>query len=209
MGNTRLASGDWAAPTKGKQIEAGLRWQPDGENLTLNAAVHQIKQTNVLTPNLTTTGSTSVQAGEVRSQGVELSAVGKLTPELSIVGAYVFQNVKNTKANDETQASGRWTFRVRARWPSLWADWTGARARWKASAGRGRALPELGGGASDNSLKVPSYTVYDAGLHHEMPNWRFALNASNLFDRKYVSGCQSYSVCMYGNGRTVMATANY
>ena len=52
VGNTRLASGDWAAPTKGKQIEAGLRWQPDGENLTLNAAVYQIKQTNVLTPNL-------------------------------------------------------------------------------------------------------------------------------------------------------------
>ena len=37
---------------QGKQIEAGLRWQPDGENLTLNAAVYQIKQTNVLTPNL-------------------------------------------------------------------------------------------------------------------------------------------------------------
>ena len=42
-----------------------------------------------------------------------------------------------------------------------------------------------------------------------MPNWRFALNASNLFDRKYVSGCQSYSVCMYGNGRTVMATGTW
>lgn len=211
VGNTRLASGDWAAPTKGKQIEAGLRWQPDGENLTLNAAVYQIKQTNVLTPNLDDpTGSTSVQAGEVRSQGVELSAVGKLTPELSIVGAYVFQNVKNTKANDETQ--GKWPVDIpRPRqMASLWADWT-----WRTGAlegfglGAGVRYQSSAAGASDNSLKVPSYTVYDAGLHYEMPNWRFALNASNLFDRKYVSGCQSYSVCMYGNGRTVMATAKY
>ena len=209
VGNTRLASGDWAAPTKGKQIEAGLRWQPDGENLTLNAAVYQIKQTNVLTPNLDDpTGSTSVQAGEVRSQGVELSAVGKLTPELSIVGAYVFQNVKNTKANDETQ--GKWPVDIpRPRqMASLWADWT-----WRTGVlegfglGAGVRYQSSAAGASDNSLKVPSYTVYDAGLHYEMPNWRFALNASNLFDRKYVSGCQSYSVCMYGNGRTVMATA--
>ena len=147
----------------------------------------------MLTPNLDDpTGSTSVQAGEVRSQGVELSAVGKLTPELSIVGAYVFQNVKNTKANDETQ--GKWPVDIpRPRqMASLWADWT-----WRTGAlegfglGAGVRYQSSAAGASDNSLKVPSYTVYDAGLHYEMPNWRFALNASNLFDRKYVSGCQS------------------
>ena len=90
---------------------------------------------------------------------------------------------------------GRWTWRTGV----LEGFGLGAGVRYQSSAA----------GASDNSLKVPSYTVYDAGLHYEMPNWRFALNASNLFDRKYVSGCQSYSVCMYGNGRTVMATAKY
>ena len=135
--------------------------------------------------------------------------MGKLTPELSIVGAYVFQNVKNTKANDETQ--GKWPVDIpRPRqMASLWADWTWRTGAGRLRPGRGRALPELGGGRVGQLAEGASYTVYDAGLHYEMPNWRFALNASNLFDRKYVSGCQSYSVCMYGNGRTVMATANY
>ena len=96
----------------------------------------------------------------MRSQGVELSAVGKLTPELSIVGAYVFQNVKNTKANDETQ--GKWPVDIpRPRqMASLWADWT-----WRTGVlegfglGAGVRYQSSAAGASDNSLKVPSYTV--------------------------------------------------
>lgn len=211
VSNTRLANGDWAKPTQGEQVEAGLRWQPDGKNLTLNAAVYQIKQTDVVTNNPDDpTNSSYVQTGAVRSQGVELSAVGKITPELSIVGAYVFQNVKITKANDETQ--GKWPVDIpRPRqMASLWADWT-----WRTGslegfgAGAGVRYQSSAAGAADNSLKIPSYTVYDAGLHYEMPNWRFALNAANLFDKRYVSGCQSYGVCMYGNGRTVVASVKY
>lgn len=211
VSNTRLANGDWAKPTKGEQVEAGLRWQPDGKNLTLNAAVYQIKQTDVVTNNPDDpTNSSYVQTGAVRSRGVELSAVGKITPELSIVGAYVFQNVKITKANDETQ--GKWPVDIpRPRqMASLWADWT-----WRTGplegfgAGAGVRYQSSAAGAADNSLKIPSYTVYDAGLHYEMPNWRFALNAANLFDKRYVSGCQSYGVCMYGNGRTVVASVKY
>lgn len=64
-------------------------------------------------------------------------------------------------------------------------------------------------GAVDNSLTVPSYTLFDAALHYELRNWRFALNATNLFNRRYVAGCQSDAVCMYGNQRTVIATAKY
>jgi len=146
----------------------------------------------------------------VRSQGVELSAVGKITPELSIVGAYVFQNVKITQANDGTE--GKWPVDIpRPRqMASLWGDWT-----WRTGPlegfglGAGVRYQSSAAGASDNSLKIPSYTVYDAGLHYEMPNWRFALNAANLFDKQYVSGCQSYGVCMYGNGRTVVASVKY
>lgn len=211
VSNTRLADGSWAKPTKGEQVEAGLRWQPDGKNLTLNAAVYQIKQTDVVTTNpADPTSSTYVQTGAVRSQGVELSAVGKITPELSIVGAYVFQNVKITQANDGTE--GKWPVDIpRPRqMASLWGDWT-----WRTGPlegfglGAGVRYQSSAAGASDNSLKIPSYTVYDAGLHYEMPNWRFALNAANLFDKQYVSGCQSYGVCMYGNGRTVVASVKY
>ncbi|WP_144020229.1 TonB-dependent receptor, partial [Burkholderia pseudomallei] len=64
-------------------------------------------------------------------------------------------------------------------------------------------------GAADKPIAVPSGTPRDAALHYELRNWRFALNATNLFNRRYVAGCQSDAVCMYGNQRTVIATAKY
>jgi iron complex outermembrane receptor protein len=206
-----LASGEIAAPTRGRQIEAGLRWQPPGKNLMLNAAIYQINQTNVATPNLTDpTLSTYVQTGEVRSRGIELSAVGKVTNNLSIIAAYVYQDVKNVVANDDSL--NKWPVDIpRPRqMASLWADWTwhtgvlaglgfGAGVRYQSSAA----------GASDNSISVPSYTLYDAAVHYDTRDWRFAVNASNIFNRTYVGGCQSASVCIYGNPRTVIASARY
>jgi iron complex outermembrane receptor protein len=35
------------------------------------------------------------------------------------------------------------------------------------------------------------------------------VNATNIFNRRYVSGCQSAFACFYGNQRTVLATARY
>ncbi|MGU7776338.1 TonB-dependent siderophore receptor [Burkholderia sp. MR1-5-21] len=209
----RMYGGGQPQPTRGKQIEAGLRWQPPGKNLMLSAAVYQIEQTNVVTPtpiNLDPTSTTSIQTGEVRSRGIELSAVGKVTRELSIVASYVYQDVKNVRANDASL--NHWPVDIpRPRqMASLWTDWT-----WQTGAlagfgiGGGIRYQSASAGAPDNSLTVASYTLYDAALHYGTRDWRFALNVANLFDRRYISGCQSYSVCVFGNERTVLASVKY
>ncbi|WP_446902590.1 TonB-dependent siderophore receptor [Burkholderia sp. YIM B11467] len=209
----RLYGGGLPKPTRGTQTEAGLRWQPPGRNLMLNAAVYQINQTNVVTPtpvNLDPTGTSSVQTGEVRSRGIELSAVGKLTRELSIVASYVYQDVKNVKANDASLNNWPVAVPLPRQMASLWADWT-----WRTGdlsglgIGGGVRYQSASAGAPDNALTVPSTTLYDLAMHYEMRHWRLALNVANLFDRRYVSGCQSYAVCVFGNERTVLATAKY
>ncbi len=35
------------------------------------------------------------------------------------------------------------------------------------------------------------------------------INASNLFDREYVSACATATKCFYGAGRTVIGTLTY
>ncbi|MEX8195228.1 TonB-dependent siderophore receptor [Comamonas guangdongensis] len=209
---TRIYGGTLAQPTRGRQLEAGMRWQPAGKQLMLNAALYQINQTHVLTPNygLDPTGSTSVQTGEVRARGIELSATGKVSRNLSVVASYAYQDVKNVKAGDDSL--GKWPVDIpRPRqMASLWADWTwhnGPLAGF--GVGGGLRYQSSAAGAADNSLTVPGYTLYDASLHYTMDHWRFAFNVSNLFNRGYVSGCQSSSVCIYGNARTAMATAKY
>lgn len=209
---TRIYGGALAQPTKGRQLEAGLRWQPAGRQLMLNAALYQINQTHVLTPNydLDPTGSTSVQTGEVRARGIELSATGKVSRNLSVVASYAYQDVKNVKAGDDSR--GKWPVDIpRPRqMASLWADWTWHNGPLAGlGVGGGVRYQSAAAGAADNSLRVPGYTLYDAALHYTTEHWRFALNVTNLFNRSHVSGCQSSSVCIYGNARTAMATARY
>ncbi|OXI39843.1 TonB-dependent siderophore receptor [Burkholderia aenigmatica] len=209
----RMFGGGLPEPTRGTQTEAGLRWQPPGRNLMLSAAIYQIDQTNVVTPTpvqLDPTGTTSVQTGKVRSRGIELSAAGKVTRELSVVASYVYQDVKNVQANDASLNHWPVAVPLPRQMASMWADWT-----WRTGAlsgvgiGGGVRYQSASAGAPDNSLTVPSVTLVDLALHYEMSHWRFALNVANLFDRRYVSGCQSYAVCVFGNERTVLASAKY
>ncbi|RAA51506.1 TonB-dependent siderophore receptor [Burkholderia multivorans] len=208
-----LLDGGVPKPTRGRQIEAGLRWQPPGKNLMLNAAIYQINQTNGVTPALLTqdlSGTKSVQTGEVRARGIELSATGKVTPNLSLIASYAYQDVKVVQANDATLNNWPVDIPRPRQMASLWADWTwhtGPLAGF--GLGGGVRYQSASAGAADNSLTVSSYTLIDAVVHYDVRNWRFAVNATNLFNRHYISGCQSTSVCMFGNDRTVIATAKY
>ncbi|HEF4734818.1 TPA: TonB-dependent siderophore receptor [Burkholderia multivorans] len=208
-----LLDGGVPKPTRGRQIEAGLRWQPPGKNLMLNAAIYQINQTNGVTPALPTQdpgGTKSVQTGEVRARGIELSATGKVTPNLSLIASYAYQDVKVVQANDATLNNWPVDIPRPRQMASLWADWTwhtGPLAGF--GLGGGVRYQSASAGAADNSLTVSSYTLIDAAVHYDVRNWRFAVNATNLFNRHYISGCQSTSVCLFGNDRTVIATAKY
>ncbi|MBU9473254.1 TonB-dependent siderophore receptor [Burkholderia multivorans] len=208
-----LLDGGVPKPTRGRQIEAGLRWQPPGKNLMLNAAIYQINQTNGVTPALPTQdpgGTKSVQTGEVRARGIELSATGKVTPNLSLIASYAYQDVKVVQANDATLNNWPVDIPRPRQMASLWADWTwhtGPLAGF--GLGGGVRYQSASAGAADNSLTVSSYTLIDAAVHYDVRNWRFAVNATNLFNRHYISGCQSTSVCMFGNDRTVIATVKY
>ncbi|WJF91899.1 TonB-dependent siderophore receptor [Paraburkholderia bonniea] len=204
-------SGTPFKPSRGRQIEAGLRWQPFSKNLMLNAALYQINQTNVTTPDPTDpTGTFSVQTGEVRSRGIEFSAVGNLTRELSLIASYAYQDVKNIAANDASLNHWPVSIPLPRQSASLWGDWT-----WHSGVlsglgvGLGLRYSSSSAGGQDNSLSVPGYTVYDAALHYDVRSWRFAVNATNLFNRRFVTGCQSAATCFYGNPRTVLATARY
>ncbi len=88
-----------------------------------------------------------MQTGEGRSRDIELSAVGKLTNNLSIITAYVYQDVKNVKANDYTteQVAGRYSSPTADGVALGGLDVAHRRAR-GSGVRRGRALSKLSGG---------------------------------------------------------------
>jgi len=62
---------------------------------------------------------------------------------------------------------------------------------------------------------IPASTTFDAAISYDFgklrPEWKglsAAINASNVFDRDYVSACTLIG-CRYGLGRTVLGTLTY
>lgn len=214
-GFTPNAGTDYAGkpfdPTKAKQYEVGVKFQPKGSDSSLTAAVFEITQRDVLTldPDPTHPNS-SVQTGEIRSRGLELEGVASLTDELNLIATYTYQDVKNTKANDESDGKTPISIPTPRNLASLWADYTLRDGELKGFGfGGGVRYNGRSPGAPDNSLNVPSYTLLDAAVHYQTGPWRFAVNANNLTDREYIAGCYDATRCIYGNGRIVTGSATY
>jgi iron complex outermembrane receptor protein len=61
-------------------------------------------------------------------------------------------------------------------------------------------------GDNDNTLLVPGNFLVDSTVHYDYRNWRFAVNAKNLFDKTYVATCSNQNFCYYGLRRTVIGS---
>ena len=201
-------------PTEGKQWELGIKYQPPGSNTLLTAAIYDLTQKNVSVT--TTVGATPItsQTGEVKVKGLELEAVSDVTENLKLIAAY-------TLAKSEVQDGDFKGNRLQLmpnQQASLWTDYTwhngvldgfgvGAGVRYTGNTYGDQANTELG--------KADAYTVFDAAVHydlgrldHTLKGASLALNATNLFNKDYISTCDSF-YCYYGDQRSVVASATY
>ena len=59
-----------------------------------------------------------------------------------------------------------------------------------------------------SSARVPSATLVDLMARYEInSNWALQLNAENIGNRRYISGCDTY--CYYGEGRKFTANLSF
>lgn len=195
-------------PTTGQQVETGIKYQPKGSRNSVTVAAFNINQQNVVT---SVPGSMlSRQVGEVRSRGGEFEAVAEPILDWRLTAAYTYNDIKTTRSLDPNEI-GKRPVVVPRHAASLWAD-----HRFPADAAGGRF--DLGAGVryvgqtaanEYNTLNASAYTLVDAALTYQLSSWRLAVNAANLLDKTYVSGCGSDQACFYGMGRSVVASARY
>lgn len=202
------------APTAGKQVEGGLKYQPRDMDAFVTVSVFDLHQTNVLTTD-TAHPLYSAAAGEVRSRGAELEGVANPLPGLQLRAAYTYDQVETTKSADPT-AIGKPPLTVPMHMASIWGDYTlqeGVARGLGFGAGARRVGESYGGTyAPDGVTKdfnVPAFTLVDAVIHYDIDGIRLALNANNLFDKKYVSTCYGDLGCTWGNRRAAMASATF
>lgn len=207
-------SGTPFVPTTGKQYEAGVKYEPVGENLIATVSVFELKQENVLTPDPNNPGF-EVQAGEVRSRGLELEGVATLDNGWSFIASYTYLDQKVTKSND-TDLGNRLTGI-----PRHMAAFWGAYA-FKETILRGLQLGAgvryIGSSVGDpeNTFEVSAVTLfdtfasYDLGqIDNRLTGAELSLNVTNLTDKTYVASCARDTRCNYGIGRSVLAGLTY
>jgi catecholate siderophore receptor len=188
-------------PEKNRSFEVGAKWDLLDGGLGLNAALFRVEKTNARTTDTLT--SITTLDGDVRVNGFELSAAGRLTSNWRILAGYTYLDGEIVEATDGTK--GNTLQNTPEHTASLWTTY--------------RLTPawEIGGGAvysSDryvnnaNTSQVDSYTRYDATVAYIQKSYDVRLNLLNLSDEKYFE-VASGSRATPATGRSVVATLTY
>ncbi|HEV8389866.1 MAG TPA: TonB-dependent siderophore receptor [Dongiaceae bacterium] len=196
-------------PEEGRQYEVGIKYQLPGWNSFVMASIFDLVKQNVLTPDPADPLNNQVQTGEIRSRGIELEGVASFDFGLDVTAAYAFLDAEITKSNAEGE-KGKRPGQTAQHTASLWADYTIPEGDFT-GLGFGAGVRYIGPSFGDNleELDVPGYTLADAAIHYEWNSFKFALNASNIFDKAYVASCFGETSCFYGERRTVLGTVTY
>lgn len=198
-----LGSGDLPKPELGRQFEVGLKYRPPGMDALFTVSVFDLKKNNVSVPSQNLFAAIA-QIGETRTRGPEFEARAALTRQLKLVASYTLLDAtlgRGLTVLDLTSGQPANTARQTA---ALWLDYRFANPElqgWSIGGGVRRVGKVPIG--PDGSAFNPPYTLADAAIRYEHGPYAFAVNATNLFDRRYVAGYGQF----FGQGRTLQAKA--
>ncbi|WP_306397201.1 TonB-dependent siderophore receptor [Telluria beijingensis] len=197
-------------PSKGRQAEAGVKYQPAGSNSLYTLAVFDLRQRNVLTPDPNPPESNpwaQIQTGEIRVRGVEFEAKAQLTRALRLLASYTHFDSEITRSNGADLGREKpYTPRNQA---AAWLDYRfdGALAGLELGLGVNRRSAVWG---FSYDMRVPSVTLADLALRYPLgQRTQLALNVRNLADKQYVSNCSYADGCVFGERRTAILSLTH
>ncbi|KRA02773.1 TonB-dependent siderophore receptor [Achromobacter sp. Root565] len=213
-------------PAEGRQIEAGLKYQPPGSDSLVTLSAYQLTQDNVLTSD-TTPGRPpgfQTQTGQIRARGIELEGKANLARGWDLIASYAYVDAVVTRSANvdivngvPESRQGKKQYYAPAHQAAAWLGYK-VQGGPLQGLGLGAGVRYIGADWGDpaNTLRIPAVTLFDAALSYDfgqlqpaMRGLTLDLNASNLFDRTYVGTCVTATACTYGAGRLVLATLKY
>lgn len=204
-------NGSLLEPMKGKQWEAGLKYEPEGLNSQFSASVFRINQTNIATKEEPTDPYRSI--GEIESEGVELEAISQLTDSFRLQAAYTYTDIRYKKSSPEEQ--GKRAVYAPRNQASTWLSYDVKNGP-LAGLTLGSGVRYVNGITSDrqNTHTLPSYTLVDLAIGYDLTNIGIKglstqLNVNNLTDKRYVAACNSLSYCYFGAERSIVGSVSW
>lgn len=205
----RDVSGELLKPSTGRQIEAGVRYQPDNSEVSYTASVFDLVRKNVTTAALQDPDEL-VQTGAVQSRGLELEAKAEVTRNLSIVAQYTYLDTEITQSNNGdlglTQPGAvKHSASVWSKYSFNLGDsiraYSALGLRYSSSA---RSYQDY----SNVNIKNPSFALVDTAFGFDQGAWRFSFNINNLLDKQFLMDCDG-TFCYRNAERTFNVSSSY
>ncbi|PZP36527.1 MAG: TonB-dependent siderophore receptor [Roseateles depolymerans] len=197
--------GEYLAPMKGVNTEAGVKAEWLNKALLTTFAVFTAKQDGLATYGGVIAGTGTALDGQswyegkdVKSKGFEAEATGRLGKDAKLTLGYTHLQLTGPDGQDIYEWVPRNTvnFRVDSRLPQLPALRLGLGGRWQSD------VSKLG------SARQGAYVVANAFASYEINSQTtLRLNVNNLFDKKYVGGLAYGAI--YGAPRNASVTLDY
>jgi iron complex outermembrane receptor protein len=192
-------------PYEGRQAEIGVKLEPSWlEGGTMTLAYFDLQEKNALAADAS---NVQRQIGKRSNHGIEWQGDFKIQRATLVKASYT----RNDSRQDLSVTQTVRTPLIPRHQASLWLS-----HRFDPSEPQGHFTVAAGarynGSTVDDAYypgrKVAAYTLLDLMVRYDFNrNWALQLNARNLTDKTYVSGCDFY--CYYGGGRTVDLQLQY
>ncbi|CAN7531995.1 catecholate siderophore receptor Fiu [Variovorax sp. LjRoot290] len=202
-------------PQKAKTAEVGTKWDLLDKRLAVTGALFRTTNENEQVQ-IDTFGNTE-QYGKTRVQGVELSAIGQITPAWQVIAgiASIDTEILEGSRTSTTQNGAQIRFS-----PKLTATlWTTYKFPMGLIVGAGARYVDTQARATSNAAltpttffpTIPSYTVFDAMIGYEInKNVAIQLNLYNLTDKFYLARVNNAGNRLtVGTPRSATLTANF
>ncbi len=190
-------------PYEAKQSEVGVKLEPAWLDGALTLAYFDVEEKNAL---ISDSSNIQSQSGKRNNKGVEIQGDFNITPDTAVKASYTHNH---SRQDIDVQQTVR-TPLIPKHQASLWVSHhftmpnsakltVAAGVRYNGSTEDERYYP---------AEEVSSFTLVDMMARYQVNReWALQLNARNITDKTYVSGCDFY--CYYGGGRTVDLQIQY
>ncbi len=200
------SNGNPFVPKQGHQYEAGIKFHPTDAILVTVTGYH-IKETNrPVSDDSTPDPFDQIQIGSMTSKGIEFEGNATLPGNLNLIANASYNEAEIAGTDQQLDNVPKFN-------ASLWATKQFALSD-QASLLLGGGMRHVGknrshGPAFPEGIVTPAFTLADAFAEVSWNRWSFAINATNLFDKRYYSACLARGDCFMGSERNVFGTVSY
>jgi iron complex outermembrane receptor protein len=193
--------------------EAGVKAEFSQKKISLNMAVYEINQKNILiSANDPSQPDLLVQRGADRSRGFEMGIAGFITPGWQINASYSYIDAKIMMDANKALVGAR-KENVPKQSANLWTRYNFPKNSLLDDLGVGFGVQYQGSKIPwfTRAFEVPSFVLFDAAIYYSpaKTNLQVAVNAGNLLNTTYWIGAQNYLRLFPGAPRNGTLTVTY